>query len=64
MRANRAKMRNHIKLLLCFILGALSGAWGFKAVGYIATVPLCLVLVALVARPVLFDFHQWRARVR
>jgi cytochrome bd-type quinol oxidase subunit 2 len=31
-------------------------------VGYIATVPLSLVLVALVARPVLFDFHRWRTR--
>ena len=61
-RANRAKMRNHLKLLVSFIFGALSGAWGFKTVGYIATVPLSLLLVALVARPVLFDFHRWRTR--
>ena len=61
-RANRVKMHNHIKLLVSFIFGALSGAWGFKTVGYIATVPLSLVLVALVARPVLFDFHRWRTR--
>jgi uncharacterized membrane protein YoaK (UPF0700 family) len=55
-------MRVHLKLLASFILGALCGAWGFKTVGYIATVPLSLLLVALVARPVLFDFHRWRAR--
>jgi cytochrome bd-type quinol oxidase subunit 2 len=55
-------MRNHLKLLVSFIFGALSGAWGFKTVGYIATVPLSLLLVALVARPVLFDFHRWRTR--
>lgn len=61
-RANRAKMRNHLKLLVSFIFGALSGAWGFKTVGYIATIPLSLLLVALVARPVLFDFHRWRTR--
>ena len=46
------------------IFGALSGAWGFKTVGYIATVPLSLLLVALVARPVLFDFHRWRTQAR
>ena len=63
-RANRSKIGNHLKLLASFVLGALTGAWGFKAVGYIATVPLALVLVALVVRPVLFDFHAWRLRLR
>jgi hypothetical protein len=63
-QANRTKIGNYLKLLVSFVLGALSGAWGFKAVGYIATVPLALVLVALVARPVLFDFHTWRLRRR
>ena len=63
-RANRNKIGNHLKLLASFVLGALTGAWGFKAVGYIATVPLALVLVALVVRPVLFDFHAWRRRLR
>lgn len=62
-RANRGKIGNHLKLLGSFVLGALSGAWGFKAVGYIATVPLALVLVALVVRPVLFDFRAWRLRL-
>ena len=62
-RANRSKIGNHLKLLGSFVLGALSGAWGFKTVGYIATVPLALVLVALVVRPVLFDFHAWRLRL-
>ena len=62
-RANRSKIGNHLKLLASFVLGALTGAWGFKTVGYIATVPLALVLVALVVRPVLFDFHAWRLRL-
>ena len=61
--ANRSKIGNHLKLLGSFVLGALCGAWGFKAVGYTATVPLALVLVALVMRPVLFDFHAWRLRL-
>ena len=61
--ANRSKIGNHLKLLGSFVLGALCGAWGFKAVGYTATVPLALVLVALVMRPVLFDFHALRLRL-
>jgi len=63
-RANRGKIASHLKLLGSFVLGALIGAWGFKAVGYVATVPLALVLVALVVRPVLFDFHAWRLRLQ
>ena len=63
-RANRTKIGNYLKLLLSFVLGALTGAWGFKAVGYVATVPLSLVLVALVVRPVWFDFQAWRLRLR
>ena len=62
-RANRSKIGNYLKLLASFVLGALTGAWGFKAVGYIATVPLALVLVTLVVRPVWFDFQAWRQRL-
>ena len=58
-RANRQKLRMHLKLLLSFIAGAVCGAWGFKSVGYIATVPLSLILVALVYKPVWFDFKNW-----
>jgi uncharacterized membrane protein YoaK (UPF0700 family) len=58
--ANRSKLRLHAKLLLSFMTGALAGAWGFKAVGYVATVPLALVLVALVMRPLVFDYRTWR----
>jgi len=62
-RANRLKLGHHVKLLLSFMLGALAGAWGFKAVGYSATVLLALILVALVVRPLWFDFQAWRARL-
>lgn len=58
-RANRQKLRMHLKLLLSFIAGAVCGAWGFQSVGYIATVPLALVLVALVYKPLMFDFDNW-----
>lgn len=58
-RANRQKLGMHVKLLLSFIAGALCGAWGFKTVGYIVTLPLALILVALVYKPLLFDFGAW-----
>jgi uncharacterized membrane protein YoaK (UPF0700 family) len=58
-RANRQKLKMHVTLLLSFIAGAVCGAWGFKSVGYSATVPLALVLVALVYKPLLFDFDNW-----
>jgi uncharacterized membrane protein YoaK (UPF0700 family) len=61
--ANRIKLGNHLKLLLSFISGALTGAWGFKAVGYSATVVLALILVMLVLRPLWFDFQAWCARL-
>lgn len=58
-RANRQKLKMHVTLLLSFIAGAVCGAWGFKSVGYSATVPLALVLVALVYKPLVFDFDNW-----
>jgi len=58
--ANRNKLRSHTKLLLSFIIGAVVGAWGFKAVGYVATVPLALMLVVLVVRPLVLDYRTWR----
>jgi len=58
-RANRQKLGMHLKLLFSFIAGAICGAWGFKTVGYIATVPLALVLASLVYKPLLFDFGNW-----
>jgi uncharacterized membrane protein YoaK (UPF0700 family) len=58
--ANRSKLLSHTKLLLSFVTGALAGAWGFKAVGYVATVPLALMLVVLVIKPLVFDYRTWR----
>jgi len=58
--ANRNKLLSHTKLLLSFIIGALVGAWGFKTVGYVATVPLALMLVVLVVRPLVLDYRTWR----
>ena len=59
-RANRPRLRLQARLVGCFFVGAVCGAMGFKWVGYISTVPLALVLIALVWRPVLADYRAWR----
>ncbi|WP_137937570.1 YoaK family protein [Chitinivorax sp. B] len=45
--ANRRKLRIHLALVIAFFLGAVLGALGFKFVGFSATIPLAIALVAL-----------------
>lgn len=45
-------------LLAAFMAGAVAGAYGFKSVGYVFTVPLALVLAALAAVPALDDLRR------
>ncbi|HTI18939.1 MAG TPA: YoaK family protein [Trinickia sp.] len=42
-------------LLACFVAGGLAGAIGFKHVGFVATVPLATLLIALAAVPLVDD---------
>ncbi len=50
-------------LLAAFFAGGLVGALGFKHVGYLATVPLALVLVFLASVPIADDLQGlWRRR--
>ena len=57
--ANRHKLRLHSKLIGSFFVGGLLGALGFKSLGFITTVPLAIVLLLLVWRPVLNDARTW-----
>jgi uncharacterized membrane protein YoaK (UPF0700 family) len=57
--ANRARLGIHLRLIGSFFAGALTGAVGFKSVGYYATVPLSIGLLLLVLRPVLNDARNW-----
>jgi hypothetical protein len=45
-------------LALSFFVGGVLGALSFNHVGYVATVPLALLLVALAAVPVIDDLRQ------
>jgi F0F1-type ATP synthase assembly protein I len=57
-RANRDKLRLQGKLIAGFMGGGLLGAIGFKHLGYITTVPLAMVLLLLVMRPLWTDIRQ------
>lgn len=60
-RADRRRLRVHGQLAASFFIGGLAGAYGFKSVGYVSTVPLALALLLLVARPALDDWQRLRA---
>ena len=55
---NRARLQLLSLLLLFFFVGGIAGAFGFKLVGYGATVPLALLLVALASVPIADDVAQ------
>ena len=60
--ANVQRLRLLIALISAFFIGGVAGAWGFKSFGYIATLPLSAILVAMVWRPVMDDARQWMAQ--
>lgn len=57
--ANRKKLKIHAKLISSFFIGGLLGAVGFKTLGYVTTVPLAILLLLLVWRPILSDAKSW-----
>jgi uncharacterized membrane protein YoaK (UPF0700 family) len=59
MPANRARLKILTVLALSFFAGGVAGAYGFKHLGYIATVPLSLVLGTLAVVPVLDDARRY-----
>ncbi len=58
--ANRRKLRIHTLLVSSFFGGALLGAYGFKTFGYIATLPLAMVLIVLTWGPIVDDLRNGR----
>ena len=61
-RADRSRLRLLSSLLACFFVGGVAGALGFKHLGYVSTVPLALLLVALASVPALDDLSALRRR--
>jgi uncharacterized membrane protein YoaK (UPF0700 family) len=53
--ANRGRLTVLASLVACFFVGGVTGAVGFKHIGYISTVPLAMLLVGLAVVPVIDD---------
>lgn len=58
--ANRKKLAVHLRLLVSFFVGGLTGALGFKYLGYVTTLPLSLILFLLISRHIVQDIRQQR----
>ncbi len=62
-RANPTRLGLLLQLAIGFFCGGVIGALGFKQMGYLATLPLALLLVALAGVPALDDLSRlWRKR--
>jgi uncharacterized membrane protein YoaK (UPF0700 family) len=57
-RANTDKLFIHATLLGLFFSGGLVGALAFRAMGFSATLPLALLLVAMALPPVVIDLRR------
>jgi uncharacterized membrane protein YoaK (UPF0700 family) len=59
--ANRDKLKLHSLLIGFFFVGGVSGALGFKHIGFSATVILAVLLATLAAGPIVSDVRlRWR----
>ncbi len=58
--ADRQKLAMLATLLASFMVGGVLGALGFKHVGYLATLPLAAILIALCVVPVIDDLKRHR----
>ncbi len=56
--ADRRRLHVHLRLIAAFFVGGVAGAYGFKTLGYISTLPLAMALLLLVLRPALDDWRQ------
>lgn len=61
-RADRDRLLTLALLCIFFLFGGVLGAIGFKSYGYLATIPLALVLLLLAAVPVMDDLRTPRRR--
>jgi uncharacterized membrane protein YoaK (UPF0700 family) len=60
-RANRQKLKLHSLLILFFFTGGISGALGFKHIGFSATIILAAALATLAIGPIVHDVRLfWR----
>jgi uncharacterized membrane protein YoaK (UPF0700 family) len=62
-RADMEKLWLLVSLVGLFFIGGVMGAVGFRHAGFIATLPLAVVLLMLAFVPVMDDLREWRVPV-
>jgi uncharacterized membrane protein YoaK (UPF0700 family) len=60
-RGDRQKLGLLVSLLLSFLVGGLTGAVGFRHLGFVSTVPLAIVLLTLAVVPIVDDMRAYRS---
>jgi uncharacterized membrane protein YoaK (UPF0700 family) len=60
-RGDRQKLGLLGSLLLSFVVGGLTGALGFRHLGFVSTVPLAIVLLTLAVIPIVDDMLAYRS---
>jgi len=60
---NRARLTVLVVLATAFFAGGVTGAFGFKHIGYIATVPLAIALVTLAIVPAMDDLMLFLRKI-
>jgi uncharacterized membrane protein YoaK (UPF0700 family) len=60
-RGDRQKLGLLGSLLLSFLVGGLTGAVGFRHLGFVSTVPLAIVLLTLAVVPIVDDMRAYRS---
>ena len=53
--ANRSRLKTLCLLVTFFFVGGIAGAFGFKSIGYLSTVPLALILIGMATVPAADD---------
>lgn len=62
-RANRDRLRMLATVLGLFLAGGIAGAAAFKSIGYLAVMPIVVVLVIIAALPLFADARRWCRQV-
>jgi len=60
--ANLDRLKLLTTFVTAFFIGALTGAFGFKHIGYVASVPLAIMLIGLAIAPALDDLADLRKK--
>ncbi len=59
-KSNKDKISLHLSIVLSFLIGGVSGAYGFKYIGFVSVLPLAGYLLFISYMPIRKDFIVWK----